>query len=184
MAIPYITCVFPPGPASSERLYVVEIGLAGEVIREGWIARLTSEAYPTLRDADGVYYFTETAGGDGDGLRMYSAELAGDDDDPTLQLVREMDLGLPTHLPGFISRVGTPEAVLHQGQPAMAGCAGYSYSSPGGWVNVGVAFADSSAGEFVNSTNIDGPPDSLTRWNGAVEFSDGTIATYDWGLPE
>ncbi|TRO14112.1 hypothetical protein EQ826_21255 [Ectopseudomonas mendocina] len=184
MTIPYITCLFPPDMASFDRIYVVEFGIDGELMREGWIARLTSWEYPTLRDAEGIYYFTETAGSNGDGLRMYGAELVGEGEEPTLQLVREMDLGLPTHLPQFSPVIGIPEAVLYNGQAAMAGCAGYSYTSPGGWVHVGVAFAGSSAGELVNGTNIADSPYALTRWNGAVELSDGTIATYDWGLPE
>ncbi|MBG0839019.1 hypothetical protein [Ectopseudomonas toyotomiensis] len=184
MAIPYITCLFPPDMASSEKIYVVEFGIDGGLLREGWIARLASWGYPTLRDSDGLYYFTETAGTDGDGLKMYSAALVGDDDEPALQLVREMDLDLPSHLPQFTSRVGIPEAVLHQGGAAMVGCAGYLYSSPGGWVSVGVAFADSAAGTLVNGTNTTDPIEALTRWNGAVELSDGSFAAYDWGLPE
>lgn len=183
MLIPFITCVFPPFLALPEQLWVVELGVDGGILREGWIARPRPWLYPTLRDSEGAYYFTDTEGTNGNGLRVIRAELVGVDDSPVAAIFKEINLVLPTHLPSFVARIGSPLAVISQGQVSMVGCVGYSYSSPGGAVNVGVAFSDSSSGQISNSRNINQSPEWLNIWNASVEFSDGTFAAYDWGLP-
>ncbi|ATH82818.1 hypothetical protein CO724_17205 [Ectopseudomonas mendocina] len=181
MAIPFLTCLFFNDWSGGTKLYVTELGIDGEVSRQGLISRLPSQDKPIMRDADGLYYYTEEDGGV---VRMYSTALVGEEEEPSLELVRQVDLALPSHLPSFIARLAAPLAVMHQGQAAMVGCGGYTYSS-GGWVDVGVAFAASSAGEIVNSAVIetDTTPFALTFWNGAVAFADGTFAAYDWVVP-
>lgn len=185
MAIPFVTCSFDSSPASLDRLFVVEYGTDGEPARRGWIASTGDMALPVLRDAEGAFYYASSEGSGGLSMRMYRSELVDveSEDEPTIQMVSEINLSLPTHLPSFYSSVGAPALVEYGGQVAMIGCAGYVYSQSGTLITTGVLFAQSAEGEISISANDEETPSNLYReWGGAVTFDDGSFASYNWEL--
>lgn len=177
-AIPYLTAFFPEDLMENDRIYVIELGVDGEVFREGWIGR-PDAVIPILRDDEGAYYYALDEGADGSAMRMYRTELTGEDEPIIMQLVQDVDLNLPTDLPSFFPAVGRPTAVPYQGGVALAGCGYYTYISDVQYV-VGVMYSASPAGEEVVTQNI-ALPDNVYGWNGAVEFEDGSFSAFSWG---
>ncbi len=178
MANPYPVCIFPQARFESAKMFVYELDINGDVAREGWIACPGAGHVPGMLGPDGLFYFSKVEGFDGAGITLYRSALVPEEQTPELEVLRVVDLSLPTHLPSFSSDVPEPSIIWLDSQAAMIGYASYTYISDSSVVQNGTAYCSTPFGLNAISA-IEPTAWRSQRWAAAVEFDDGSYSTFN-----
>lgn len=181
MANPYPVCIFPQARFEPEKMFVYELDINGEVAREGWVACPGTGHVPGMLGPDGLFYFSKVEGGEGSGITLYRSALVPEEQTPALEVLRVVDLTLPTHLESFSANVTAPSIIWLDSQAAMIGFASYTYASAGSTVQNGVAYCSTPLG-LQSVAAIEPTAWRSFDWFAAVEFDDGSYSTYSAGV--